>query len=175
MVAPDSDSIKFNSPTAVYNFFEISATILSDNSLVSIVMGASDASTIIDSILNAYTSAAVILCDSSSVVSQTTYTTPWMIRLTASSSGSINFNYSDTIYILLCAYVSLLRAPSLVLSDPSIVSVGMGAFVASVIFASILSASASASVIFFAVFFLPPPSPLFFRFLSSNLFVNKSM
>ena len=149
-MAPASNSIKFNSPAAVSNFFGASNTILSSPSLVYVAMDFYAASAIVDNILNAYASAASIFCNSSSVASATISTKPWMIQLTAPASDYINFNFSDTIYNLLCASASVLITPYLILSALSLVSARMGASDASVIFDSILSASASTSVIFFA-------------------------
>ena len=83
VVAPASDSIKFNSTTAVSNFFGTSATILNAPYIVFFGIGAFTASAIVDSILNASASAAVILRNSSSVVTAKISTTPWMIRLEA--------------------------------------------------------------------------------------------
>ena len=70
VVEPASDSIKFNSPAAVYNFFGNSATILWASSLVSVGMGTSAASDTVDNILNASASAAVILTYSPTVFPQ---------------------------------------------------------------------------------------------------------
>ena len=142
VVVPASDSIKFNSPAVVSNFFGASPIILGAPSLVSVGMGASAASAIVYSILNASTSTSVIFRDYSSTVSSTISATPWIIRLAAPASDSINFNSSYTISNLLCASAA-------VLSAPSHVSVGMGASAASIMFYRTLSASASSAVISF--------------------------
>ena len=112
LVVPASESIKFNSPAAISNFFGASATILSAPSLVSDDVDVSADSTIVENILNASASGAAIFRDSSSVVAVTISTTPWMIQLAAPASDSINFNSSDAISNLFCASIDVLGAPS---------------------------------------------------------------
>ena len=162
VVTPAYESIKFNSPTNVSNFFGTSATILIAPFLVSASMGAS---AIVDSIFNASASAAVILRDSSSAVSASISTTSLMIQLAAPASDSMNVKSSDTISNLLCTSAAVLSAPSLV-------SFVMGTSVASILFNSILSASASADCHIFR-FLLR--HLYFVRFLSSSLIGNKSV
>ena len=80
--AVSTDTVKFNSSVAVSKLFSASATILSATSIVFVATGTSAASALIDSILNASASAAVVLRDYSSVVAATISTTTWMIQLT---------------------------------------------------------------------------------------------
>ena len=152
MVAPYFDSIKFNSTAAFFNFFVAYVTILNAPSLVSFIMCASDASAIIYIILTASASNYVILRDTSSVVSTTIFTTPWMIRLMATASESINFNYYDTISNLLCISAAVLSATSLIFIYHSLVSIVTGASTASVVLDRILRTYDSPTVIFFSDF-----------------------
>ena len=78
--AVSTDTVKFNSSVAVSKLFSASATILSATSIVFVATGTSAASALIDSILNASASAAVVLRDYSSVVAATISTTTWMIQ-----------------------------------------------------------------------------------------------
>ena len=81
-----SDFIKFNSPAALSKLLRVYSNILSTLFFISVVMGASAASAIIDSILNVFASTTVVLHYSSSVVSATISTAPRMIQLTAPAS-----------------------------------------------------------------------------------------
>ena len=163
-VAPDSDSIKFNVPLVVNNLFGASDTILSAPSIVYVAMGNFAASAIVDSILSASASTNVILSDSSSAASVV-----FDRILSASASASIILlaDFFEYLFFHLrhCIWDNIVAPQcfqSLILNTPSFISISMESFNVSVVFDKILSASASAIVIFFTAFFefIFPPPPL---------------